>query len=64
MNRKTINVRDAIEALVYDALEETHPGWEDNEGSCGHFTFDVAAREISLSYNERYVESYHHDHVF
>lgn len=55
---------DAIEALAYDALEEMHGGWENNDGAYGVFTFDVAARTITLDYNERYETSEYTQHIF
>lgn len=56
-------VREAIEELAYDLLRDTHAGWENNDGAFGDFTFDVAARTISLDHNERYtaIESYSHE---
>lgn len=56
-------LREAIEELAYDLLRETHAGWENNDGGFGDFTFDVAARTISLDHNERYtaIESYSHE---
>jgi hypothetical protein len=62
--RATVSIRDTVEQLAYDFLTDTHRGWEDNEGTYGEFTFDVAARTITLDYNERYIESTHHQHVF
>ena len=53
IDRSTCSVRDAIERLAYDFLEQTHGGWENNEGAFGDFTFDVADRSIKLDYNER-----------
>lgn len=58
------SLRDAIEALAYDTLEERHGGWENNEGAYGVFTFDVAARTITLGYNERYETSEYTQHIF
>ena len=55
---------EAIETLAYAFLEETHTGWEDNEGAFGEFTFDVAAGTITLDYNERIETSEHHAHAF
>lgn len=63
-NRASCSLRDAIEALSYDALEETHGGWENNEGAFGDFTFDVANRTITLDYNERYETSDYTQHIF
>ena len=35
-------LREAIETLCYDYLEQEHGGWENNDGAFGEFTFDVA----------------------
>ena len=64
VERKTISIHDAIEHLAYDFLEETHGGWEDNEGAYGEFTFDVAERKITLEYNERFIETEYSEHEF
>ena len=64
IDRQTQPVREAIETLVYDVLSQTHGGWENNDGACGDFTFDVTERTITLDYNERHMESDHSMHVF
>ena len=64
VERTTLSVRDAIESLAYDFLEQTHGGWEDNEGAYGEFTFDVAQRTITLDYNERVETSEYSQHMF
>jgi hypothetical protein len=51
---RSVPIAEAIEQIVYDLLDETHRGWEDNDGAYGDFTFDVTARSITLDYNERY----------
>jgi hypothetical protein len=50
------NVREIVEEICYDKLGASHGGWELNEGSYGTFFFDVAARKVSLEYNERIEE--------
>lgn len=62
--RRTVSVREAIEEMAYNFLGQTHGGWQDNEGAYGEFTFDVAARTITLDYNERYIETENHEHEF
>ena len=62
--RAAMSVRDAIERLAYDFLEETHDGWENSHGAYGDFIFDVAERTITLDYNERYMQSEYSQHVF
>ena len=62
--RSECNVRDAVETLAYALLEETHGGWENNEGAYGEFTFAVTARTITLDYNERIETSEFTQHVF
>lgn len=64
IRRQTLSVRDAIEQLAYDLLEETHGGWENNEGAYGDFLFDVPSRTITLNYNERVETSEYTQHVF
>lgn len=58
------SVRDAIETLAYDALEEEHGGWENNDGAFGEFTFDVAERSITLGYNERFSDSTYYEYTY
>lgn len=55
---------EAIESLVYDTLEATHGGWQDNAGAYGEFTFNTAEQSITLDFNERYEDSTYTQHVF
>ena len=55
---------DAIETIVYAFLEETHDGWENDDGAYGDVTFDVGNRTITLNYNERQLESDYSCHTF
>jgi len=50
------NIREIVEEICYDKLGASHGGWEINEGSYGTFLFDVAARKVSLEYNQRIEE--------
>lgn len=61
---RQMTLTEAIEHLVYDALSETHGGWELNEGAYGEFVFDVLALEIRLDYNERMTVTEFHAHTF
>lgn len=60
---RTEPLGEAIESMAYDCLEETHCGWENNDGAYGEFIFRVGDDTITLDYNERYTatESYEHD---
>ncbi|MGD9843777.1 MAG: DUF6878 family protein [Bauldia sp.] len=62
IKRQAETIPEAIEALAYDFLGATHCGWENNDGAYGEFTFDVAARTITLDYNERYTSSENYTH--
>ena len=62
LDRRCCGVGDAIEALAYAFLEDTHDGWEDNDGAYGEFRFDVAERTIELDYNARVETSEYHGH--
>ena len=61
---REMTLTEAIEHLVYDALSETHGGWELNEGASGEFVFDVAAQEIRLDYHERMTVTEFSSHTF
>ena len=50
------NVREIVEEICYDKLGASHGGWEINEGSYGTFLFDIAARKVTLEYNQRIEE--------
>ena len=50
--------------LFYDLTQARHPGWENNDGAYGDFTFDVAERTIALDYNERFTSSENYTHEF
>jgi len=58
------SVAEFIETLAFDLLQETHPGWENNEGAYGEFRFSVRERSITLEYNERYIETHYQEHGF
>ena len=60
----SVSIAEAVERLAYDLLEETHCGWEDNDGAYGDFIFDAARRSIALDYNERYTASENYAHEF
>jgi hypothetical protein len=64
IERLSYTVTEAIESLVYALLEETHGGWENNDGAFGDFTFDVEKRTVTLDYNDRYTDSEHFYHEF
>ncbi len=64
LEKQTVTIGEAIEALAYAFLRQTHAGWENNDGAYGDFTFDVATRTISLDYNERYTSSENYSHEF
>ena len=44
------SLREGIETLCYDFLEDEHGGWENNDGAFGEFRFHVAERRIDLEF--------------
>ena len=55
---------ETVEHLAYELLEERHSGWEENEGGFGTFTFDVAARTITLDFGRRFTDAVTYVHTF
>jgi len=58
IDQSEVSVRGALEHLAYRLLYSVVPGWENNDGAFGDFTFDVAERTINLDHNERMTTSY------
>ena len=61
---KKVNLREAVEDLCYGCLEQTHPGWENNDGGYGEFRIDVAKRSIELEFNGRFTDTWTDNHTF
>lgn len=59
---QSYSLRDVIEKFCYDKIEEHHPGYENNEGGNGTFTFNVADRSIHYEHNDAYIEYEHSEH--
>jgi hypothetical protein len=57
-------LEEAVETVCYGYLEETHGGWENNDGAFGEFRFDVAKRSIALEFNGRYTDVCTDNHTF
>jgi trans-2-enoyl-CoA reductase len=55
---------EAIETVCYGYLEETHGGWENNDGAFGEFQFDLAERSIALEFNGRFTDIATDNHTF
>jgi hypothetical protein len=57
-------LQSAIETVCYGCLEQTHGGWEIDEGSFGTFNFDVAKKTIKLDFNRRVEDVVEYQHEF
>ena len=62
LTRTSKPLAEALEAVVYDALEVHHPGWEINEGAFGTFRIDVATSTMTLCCSVR-TSHYHEDEI-
>jgi hypothetical protein len=61
---KETSLANAVEDLCYGCLEQTHAGWENNDGAYGEFTFDIVERKITLDFNGRYTDTWSDAHTF
>ena len=62
--KEAMTLEKALEALFWDLLEATHPGFENNDGGQGEFEWDVATNELSLDHGDNYTETEHSAHEF
>jgi hypothetical protein len=51
------SIKKELNELCYAKLEEKHGGWEINDGSDGHITFDLVKNKLTIDHNERIVET-------
>ena len=58
------NVGDVITDIFYQLLEDSHPGWEINDGSQGEFTWNIETDKITLEHGENYTSTEHFEHEF
>lgn len=58
------DLHEAIESLCYNYLEESHGGWENNDGAYGEFHFDVAERTVDLEFHGRFTDTFTSNHTF
>lgn len=59
-----ISLEDAMDELLYDLLSRHYGGWQDNEGSYGEFTFNIAKRTVDLDIAMRFVDANHYQETF
>ena len=59
-----VSLESAVEDLAWNYLESLYGGWENNDGACGIFVFDVPAQTITLEHNERFTDVNTFKHEF
>lgn len=64
ISTSSMSLSEAVEALAYDLLSDSHGGWENCDGAFGEFHFDAEAGTILLDYNERFTSSEQYNHSF
>lgn len=60
----TFPLAKAIRILTFALLDQAHDGWHRDYGAYGDVTIDVAAQQIHLVYNERWMTSDRSEHRF
>ena len=58
------SLRDGIETLCYDFLEDEHGGWENNDGAFGEFHLDIEKRTVDLEFHGRFTDVFTSHHSF
>jgi hypothetical protein len=58
------SLREAVERLCYDFLEQEYGGWENNDGAFGEFILDVVGKTVELEFNGRYSDVHTTTHTF
>lgn len=63
MADRPMNLRAALAEFALTWVEDTHAGWEINDGSQGTVTIAVAERTLTLEHTEYYTESQDYVHA-
>ncbi len=50
-------VSERVEALLYALLNLRHGGWENNDGACGSFSWNLVDGTIEHEHHQRYTET-------
>jgi len=53
------DLEKAVSEFVWDFAYSRHPGFENNEGGQGVFTWDIEADSIILDHGDNYIETQH-----
>ena len=59
---QSMSLHRAVSDFTLDWVEDTHGGWENNEGGSGSVTLDVEAGTLKLEHTEYFTESQDYVH--
>ena len=45
-----------LKNLLYDLLEARHPGWENGDGACGEFVWELASGSLHHTHHDRFTD--------
>ena len=46
----------SLKELFYDLLEVRHPGWENGDGACGEFVWELATDSLHHTHHDRFTD--------
>jgi hypothetical protein len=55
IKQKELTLADALEAVTYDILSQSIPGWEINEGTSGTICYNIDTGAIRCEFSEHVV---------
>jgi hypothetical protein len=53
---KLAMTEEQLADLFYDLTQARHPGWENNDGACGEFEWDLNDDALKHTHNERFTD--------
>lgn len=56
LSAETTVTDDKLADLFYDLLEARHPGWENNDGACGDFEWNIESDRLTHTHNHRFTD--------
>lgn len=58
----TAEMKTRLQGFIWDIVYSLHPGFENNEGGQGEFTWRIAEDEIDISHGDNYTEISYTEH--
>jgi hypothetical protein len=62
--QRRLRLDDALEAMLWQLVDQHNSGWENNSGGGGELVIDVISQELKLEHYDRFVEEHYSHYTY